>query len=492
MKPPFCHVFDCRGRQYAYDVNSGDVVAIDPPTAAVLTGLEEGSCATVTADELRDARKRVAAAQVEQGLFLPDRPRDLNTCGICHDASGYDDQVEQLTLSITDQCNLRCRYCLHGNDLAWVRPHRDANMSLATARAAVRDYLRRSRNARIPSISLYGGEPLLNLDLIRDLVALVRSEGTRDDYRIIIDTNGTLLDDETVAFVVDEDLGLQVSLDGPARIHDRHRRYRGGDPTHAAIMDGLRRFMRASPRAQERLHLQVTLTPPGHLEEIGDYFATFPLFREFGREEAPSLNVNAADLKGADLEALGITGDDFRAFAADLDAARARYVAASIDGDQEALDPLLRALFDGDLISFYHRRRGPLGETIAPGGCCRPGQRRLHVRADGVYQPCERVGMGLPIGDAARGVDLAAVDRLWGRFTDALGDRCLDCWACRLCSICFTSLAEEWQADDEGATIQTEDCDGVRARLERTLRTYAELVHRNPGSLDFLKESSVS
>lgn len=416
MKRPFCHVFDCRGRPYAYDVNSGDIIEIDRPTAAVLTGAEDGSCVSVTADELRDARKRVAAAQIEQGLFLPRHARGLNICGVCHDASGYDDQVEQLTLSISDQCNLRCRYCLHVNDLAWVRPHRDASMSPETARAAVGDYLRRSRNAKIPSISFYGGEPLLNLDLIRELVALVRYEGTRDDYRIIIDTNGTLLDDETVSFVVDEDLGLQISLDGPARIHDRHRRYRGGRP-HPRRHHG-----RPAPVLARLAACTREIVLPGHVDAAGTSRGDRRLLRDLPP-------VPGVRLRG------------------------------------------------GAVVECQHGR---------------PGQRRLHVRADGVYQPCERVGMGLPIGNAERGLDLPAVDRLWGRFTEALGDRCLDCWACRLCSLCFTALAESWRDGDAGCVIPEASCDGVRERLERTFRTYAELVSGDPRSLDFLKKSRVS
>ncbi|MBU0740804.1 radical SAM protein [bacterium] len=492
MNLPFCHVFTSGERHYAYDVNSGDVVEIDPPTAIVLAGSPGGSNATVSTDALRDARGRVVVARADQGLFLSHRPGTLTACETCHDASGYDGDVGQLTLSISDQCNLRCRYCLHGNDLDWVRPHRDARMTPRTARAAVREFLRRSRRATAPSISFYGGEPLLAPDLIHEVVALVRREGPRDDYRFNIDTNGTLLDAETVSLIVDEGLNLQVSLDGPPHIHDRYRRYRGGGPTHEAIMGGLRRLMRASSRAHELLRFQVTLLPPGNLEEIAAYFRGFPLYGEFGCAEEPSLGINAADLTGADLTTLGIAGGDFAAFAADMDAARIRYVEARVAGHDDAPDLVLRALFDGDLITFYHRHRGRLGDAISPGGCCRPGQRRLHVRADGVYQPCERVGDGLVIGDVERGIDLAAVDDLWHRFAGALGERCLDCWACRLCPLCFTALAEGWRCDGGGATVSAARCDNARARLERTLRTYVELVERNPRSLDFLETSTVS
>jgi len=492
MDLPYCHVFAHQGNLYAYDVNSGDVVEVDSSTAAVLRGGRDELSGTVSAEALRDAEARVDVAKAEQALFLADRPVAMETCAACHDASAYDGKVGQLTLSISDQCNLRCCYCLHGTELEWVRPHRDERMAPVTAQAAVREFLRRSRDARAPSISFYGGEPLLELDLIREVVTLVRREGPRDDYRFIIDTNGTLLDERTVTYAAAEGFDFQVSLDGPPRVHDRYRRYADGRPTHDVIMDGLRLFMLRASDAHKRLRFQVTLMPPGDFEEIGAYFADFPLFAEFGCDTEPLLNVNRADLSGANLAELGIGRTELEAYNVDLDTARDRYVAARVSGRPEELDPLLCALFDGDLINFYHRRRVPLGQTISPGACCRPGHRRLHVRADGVYQPCERVGMGLPIGDAERGIDPTAVDRLWDRFIDALGDRCLDCWACRHCTLCFTTLAASWEGDGAGATIDPERCDGIRDRTERTLRTYVELVRRDPRSLDFLKNSRVS
>ena len=483
---PFSHVFRVNGDPFVYDVNSGDVFAVDEATVSVL----EDSGSALAEGDLIEARRRVESARVEAGLFGIHRPSRVRPCPDCHGPEAYDGMVNQLSLAVSDQCNLRCGYCPHSNELDWVRSHRDVRMSAETARTAVRDFLHLSRHAKTPSISFYGGEPMLDLDLIREVVALVRREASRDDYRLVIDTNGTRLDSKSVDFIAEERLHLQVSLDGPPHVHDRHRRTRRGEPTHAAIMAGLARLYAADPGVHERIHYRVTLAPPTDPIEVGAWFADFPLHREAGIAEPPHVGAGMADLSGVEPGRLGLERDDYTEFRSRMSEARRRYVETCVDEGHEALDPLLRALFDDELITFYHRPRVRLGDEISPGGCCRPGQRRIHVRADGVYQPCERVGDGLEIGRAGEGLDFAAIERLWERFMSALGERCLECWACRMCPLCFTSLAQTWHTGDP--RIPVEVCESARRGREMALKMWVELLRRKPSSLDFLKTSVVS
>ncbi len=481
---PFCHVFTWNGDHYVYDVNTSEVFAVDVATAAMLGA----AIPDVSATRLAAARRDLEIAQERDGLFLPHRPTTITGCRSCHGPDAYDGLVQQLTLSVSEQCNLRCRYCLHGNALDWVRPHRDTGMSRETAFAAVREFLRRSRDAVSPSISFYGGEPLLELDLIREVVELVRRESLRDDYQFIVDTNGTRLDAETVDFLVAERFDLQVSLDGPPEIHDRHRRFRDGGPSHAEICAGLARLFAADPRAHERVRYQVTLAPPSDPVAVGAWFGAFPLHRAAGIDEPPHVGVGVANLEGMDLEQLGLTRDDLDRFRQSFVLARRRYVDTCVAEGHDAVDPVLSALFDDGLISFYHRDRRDLGDAVSPAACCRPGQRRLHVCADGRYQPCERVGDGLIIGHAETGLDLEAVDRLWARFVRALDDRCLDCWAKRHCPLCFTEIA----GLEDGEGVPEDVCDAARRRVELKLAMWVEMSRRDPASLEFLRTSTVS
>ncbi len=487
MPDAFCFVFDHDEDRYAYDVNSGDVISVDSAMAVALGG---PAGAGVSAEDLQAAHREIAEAREAHNLFLSHRPTALDTCPACHDVNGYDGQVGQLTLSVSEQCNLRCGYCPHGHELGWIRSHQDERMSPSVARKAVREFLTRSRDVETPSISFYGGEPLLEFDLIREIVDLVRREGPCDDYRFIIDTNGTLLSEEVCAFIVTEGVHLQISLDGPTDIHDRHRSHRGGGPSHAEVEAGIGRLLAVSSRAHEQLRFQVTLAPPTEVERVDTYFADFPPYRKAGIKEAPSVGASIVDLTGINPGDIGITTEDKGRFRDDLLAARQRYVDTRVAGRTPG--PILAALFDDGLVSFYHRFRETLGDAISPGGCCRPGQRRLHVRADGAYQPCERVGDGLIIGHVSEGLDLEAVEVLWSRFKQSFGEHCLDCWACRLCSACFSVLAESWERGGMKPEAVDSVCTTVRTGQAETLRMYVELLARNPRSLDFLKSTFVS
>lgn len=183
----------------------------------------------------------------------------------------------------------------------------------------------RSARLRLPKtyscspISFYGGEPLLETGLIREVIDLARREGPRDDYRFIVDTNGTRLDTETVALLVAERIDLQISLDGPAELHDRHRRYRGGGPTHADILAGLARLFAADPEAHGRVRYQVTLAPPSDPAVVGAWFAEFPPHRAAGIAEPPMVGANVAYLGGLEPASLGMAREEFQAFDDALD-----------------------------------------------------------------------------------------------------------------------------------------------------------------------------
>jgi uncharacterized protein len=123
-------------------------------------------------------------------------------------------------------------------------------------------------------------------------------------------------------------------------------------------------------------------------------------------------------------------------------------------------------------------------------GCCLPGQRRLHVRADGALQTCERVGESLVIGHVDSGIDQAAVDGLFSSMSRALGSKCSDCWAVRLCDVCFTVLAPSWgQPGADTAQITEAVCSQIRRSKEETLALYLALREKGPQSLAFLKLS---
>ncbi len=481
--PPLCHVFRHRGRWFAYDAFSNRLLGIDAAVAKLLSGRFLSPPAMVR----RGAAWRQVLDARRQGLLLPVNPRLGPPARDEEAESGW--TVEHLTLTVSEECNLRCRYCLHDSTAPWIRPHRPRAMSRRTALRAVATFLERCHPRTQPVISFYGGEPLLNLPVIRAVARYVASHPRRDEVQLVVDTNGTRLGG-AAALVQRHRLYLQISMDGPAPSHDRYRRTRGGRPTHRHLENVLHRLLSADPGLAQRLRIQVTLVPDTDLEAVDAYFANFPPFRRLGLPGSPPLGVSTADLTGLPLASTLTAPAVRRWWREQLTAARERFVSACRRGQREELGPVTRALFEPRLVRWHHRRRGSPPAAPVPAGCCRPGVHKLHVRADGRLQPCERVGETMILGDVEQWVDPVAVRELWNRFLAATGERCATCWAFRLCDLCFAVLAPTWERQP-APPLPEAACRRVRQRLEETMRLYLDLKEGDGAGTAWLRHTMV-
>ncbi len=473
---PFCHVFDVDGRIIAYDVATNGLVEVEPALAAVLPLYGPLTRREIVADlaprfgaaAVRAAFAAIERGRSERGLFLARRPRLVPPPADV----ACDRDLEHLVLTVTERCNLRCRYCLHAADLDWVRGHGERGMPVATALAAVAYFLDRARPGEAPVISFYGGEALLEPDLIGAVVAAARAHPRGAEVQFSLDSNGVLLDDCNVDLAVRERMFVQVSLDGPAGEHDRHRVDAGGAPTHARIEAALDRLLSRDPSAADRLSLMVTLAPPVDVAAVAAYFADFPPFRRHGITRRPRLRVSRADLRGHDWPATPAQHDEL---AAALAAQEQRYLAAMAAGDRYAAGPVAAALCEPVLIRWHHRDRSSPGRARVPGGNCRPGRRKLHVMPDGSLHPCERTGDVMPIGDVATGIRPSRVQQLQEDFHGAVSARCAQCWAVRGCGLCFASQASS-AGRANATTIPVEVCDASRRSREQQLKLVARAL----------------
>ncbi|MHB8077807.1 MAG: hypothetical protein ACYDIE_00950 [Candidatus Krumholzibacteriia bacterium] len=318
---------------------------------------------------------------------------------------------------------------------------------------------------------------------------MVRTARARRDWpelRFILDTNGTLLDDDAADLIARERLYLQVSLDGPPVAHDRWRMFRDGRGSHAAVLAGLRRLLRRDPTAADRLSFQVTVAPPVDLDLLAEWFGDRRAFGELGCAAPPHVRVNFADLAAC---APAGSGAD-AASAPRPSRARARWLDACASGRRDGLDPLTRSLLDPAAIRFYHRPRRALPEAVVPGGCCLPGQRRLLATTDGRYQPCERTAARLTIGNVAGGPDFVRVGSLVAAFSRAVGERCRGCWAVRLCGLCYAALESAGRRQE--LVLREEVCVNARQQAESMLRLYADLTARGPAAGAFLADTRLA
>ena len=140
-------------------------------------------------------------------------------------------------------CNLACQYCYYLDKAALYPEIRLPRMSDNDLERFVINLIASQPEGVEVVFSWQGGEPtLLGIDFYRRAVELQRQHGAGRQIMNTFQTNGTFLDDEWCRFFAAERFLVGLSLDGPAEIHDHYRRYASGRPSHAKVMDALRRL----------------------------------------------------------------------------------------------------------------------------------------------------------------------------------------------------------------------------------------------------------
>nr|WP_298684068.1 radical SAM protein [uncultured Methanomethylovorans sp.] len=131
--------------------------------------------------------------------------------------------LTQLLFNVTEDCNLRCKYCVYGGNHSIRREHNIKNeLKWNVAKQAVDFFLKNSQDSEAKFITFYGGEPLLKFSLIKNII--VYASKIDPKVRFALTTNGTLLNPERVHFLIDQKVTITISIDGPDEIHNKRDR----------------------------------------------------------------------------------------------------------------------------------------------------------------------------------------------------------------------------------------------------------------------------
>lgn len=136
--------------------------------------------------------------------------------------SYLDEGMQQLILQLTQNCNLRCKYCVYSGSYK-NRVHTNKRMTFEIAKEAIDYYYLHSRAADVVRIGLYGGEPLLEFDLIKKITEYCEKIFAGKELRINMTTNATLLNEKIVDFLQKHNFDLMISLDGPESVQNKSR-----------------------------------------------------------------------------------------------------------------------------------------------------------------------------------------------------------------------------------------------------------------------------
>ena len=355
--------------------------------------------------------------------------------------------VKALCLHVAHTCNLNCAYCFASQG----KYHGErAVMSFEVGKQALDFLVAHSGSRRNLEVDFFGGEPLMNFDVVKRLVAYARSieaeAGKR--FRFTLTTNGMLIDDEVIDFANREMSNVVLSLDGRKEIHDRCRVDYAGRGSWDTVVPKFQRLVRA--RGGKNYYIRGTFTHanPDFLEDI-------KVMLDLGFNELSMEPVVCAE------------GDPAALTAEDLPVVLRQY--------EDLARLMLRREREGKPFTFYHYML-----DLADGPCiykrisgCGSGTEYMAVTPWGDLYPCHQfVGEeAFRLGDVWQGVTREDVREEFAACNVYAREECRTCWARLYCS--GGCAANAYHATGSVRGVYEYGCELFRKRMECALMLQA-------------------
>ena len=414
------HQYQLGGYNIVLDVCSGSVHAVDEVAYDIIgmfEGNDRGAVLKAVGEKYRD-REGIAPQNLEEcydqvvalrdsgKLFAPDTFEPMaghlkqKTAGV----------VKALCLHVAHTCNLNCAYCFASQG----KYHGDrAVMSFEVGKRALDFLIENSGNRRNLEVDFFGGEPLMNFDVVKRLVAYARSieKQHNKNFRFTLTTNGVLIDDDVIDFANREMSNVVLSLDGRKEIHDRYRVDYAGNGSWDRIVPKFQKLVEA--RGGKNYYMRGTFTHanPDFLKDIQQMLDLG--FTELSMEPVVSVPGDPSELTQEDLPIV-------------------------LEQYEKLAELMLERDREGRPFTFYHYMidltGGPCIYKRISG--CGSGTEYMAVTPWGDLYPCHQfVGEEkFRLGSIYEGVTNTEVQSEFAACNVYAHPECRDCWARLYCS----------------------------------------------------------
>jgi len=349
-------------------------------------------------------------------------------------------QVKALCLLIAQECNMRCGYCFAQE--GEYNQGRRGLMSLEVAKASIDYLLAASGNRHNLEVDFFGGEPLLNFDVIRETVKYARTAEKEFDknIRFTLTTNGLLLDDEKLDYINEHMQNLVLSLDGRQEVNDKMRKTTGGKGTYDILRERL--IKAAESRKQNNYYVRGTFTA-----QNPDFAADVLHLAELGFKQ-----ISIEPMVGK-TESLEITPEHIPKILAEYEAL--------------AIEMLAREK-TGEGFNFFHfmmnLENAPCFAKRIAG--CGAGHEYFAVTVEGKLYPCHQLtGVeDFALGDVFQGIQNPEISRRFAACNVFSNETCNACWAKFHCS--GGCVANAWQESNNLEIPHEIGCILMKKRIE--------------------------
>lgn len=259
------HQYKSNGFNIVLDVNSGSVHVVDDLVYDIIEVYEKENKESImnmmlakyegteySRQDIEEAIEEIEQLKEDGSLFTEDIYRDY-----IMDFKKRETVVKALCLHIAHDCNLACRYCFA--DEGEYQGDRGM-MSFSVGKQALDFLIANSGNRRNLEVDFFGGEPLMNFDVVKQLVRYGREQEKihNKNFRFTLTTNGVLLNDDIIDFLNKEMANVVLSVDGRKNVHDWMRPTRNGKGSYDLIMPKFQKL--AESRGQKNYYVRGTFT----------------------------------------------------------------------------------------------------------------------------------------------------------------------------------------------------------------------------------------
>ncbi len=444
------HQYKLNGLPIVLDTCSGAVHVVDEIAYDIIGMYEEKSREEIVQAmmEKYGGRENVNRAEIEAclgeiealkkagKLFTPDTFETM--AGELKTRSG--DVVKALCLHVAHTCNLNCAYCFASQG----KYHGErALMPFEVGRQALDFLIAHSGTRRNLEVDFFGGEPLMNFDVVKRLVAYARSieKEHHKNFRFTLTTNGVLIDDDVIDFCNRECSNVVLSLDGRKEVHDRFRVDYAGNGSWEKIVPKFQKLVKA--RNGKNYYMRGTFTHynPDFLKDI-----------------ETMLDLGFAELS---MEPVVCAPDDPSALTADD-------LPVVLEQYEKLAELMLKRRREGRPFTFYHYmldlKGGPCVYKRISG--CGSGTEYMAVTPWGDLYPCHQfVGEEkFRLGNVWDGVTNPAVREEFASCNVYARAECRDCWAKLYCS--GGCAANAYHATGSVRGVYRYGCELFRKRME--------------------------
>jgi len=428
-------------RQYAFDYYTNFVFSVDELTTKILTNDMDNYIGYKDDEDFIDRRFNLIKLLCDKGIISTKKKKSIV------ERSKY--QFSTISLFLTNNCNLRCNYCYEKNQ------HKVNNMSEEIAKLSINFLLSNLCENTVPVISLFGGEPLLNFELIEFICKYLESHEVPCKFSLT--TNGTIMNDKIHSLLNYHDIKVMLSLDGGKEKQDTNRKFENGGGSYDKIETNVRRYLQND---LPNIVVRNTIT-----KKDTDYKKTYNFFREMGYRSLISIPIATIN----DDEKL--SDDDINELIYNCKMIAEDVVNDIIDGKE---------ILNANFFNF-----GKLYSN-GNGTYCGAGIKSVAIDTNGDIYHCHRfVGNSkFRLGNLVEGIQKDMIVNMQSEYFDRLNNlyECEDCWALNLCKggCMHENLMESGSINKTDSRL----CNIRRAWYEITIALYAIICEKDPSVIE--------